>query len=271
MAEATPPPTVRQLRWGNLVPLGLVWVAVAVPIVLWLVHRADPELAVQVKLIALTWLLRALLVAAVLAAVACLAFPPAPAALRLAFARARLLLTSDRAPLTRALTELQHFESAARHLEVGRLALQLDETERAAKHLQRALELDGTVAAAHHQFGLVLLRAGHFEAALARFLDADRIEPGHAFGDALLFAGRTLFLLHRHEDGARLLRDHEARHGGGRRSHLWLGDALAAAGQTAAARAAWTAAAAPVTAALTAQENWCRALARVRLWRRGAS
>lgn len=271
MADSAAVPVVRHRRWLTLLPLALVWCAAAVPVALWLVHRADPELAVRVSLLASAWLLRVLLVAVALLLLALALFPPAAAGLRLGFARARRLLTSDRAPLARALTELQHFESAARHLEVGRLALQLDETERAAAHLHRSLELDGDIAATHHQFALVLLRAGHLEAAEQHFLAAERLDPGHAFGDALLHAGRAAFRRGRHDDAAGRLRAHQERHGGGRRSHLWLGDALAAVGERDAARAAWRTAAAPVTTALTAEENWCRALARVRLWRGGGA
>ncbi len=269
MAEAPGVTVVRRRRWVSAVPLALVWGAALAPVVLWLVHCVDPELAVRASLQATKWLLHLLLATSALLLLALALFPPAAAGVRLAFARMRRLLTSDRAPLARALTELQHFESAARHLEVGRLALQLDETERAAAHLQRSLELDGDVAGAHHQFALVLLRAGHLETAERHFLAAERLDPGHAFGDALLHAGRAAFCRGQHDAAARLLRDHQARHGGGRRSHLWLGDALAAIGAHDAARAAWQAAAAPVTTALTAEENWCRALARVRLWRRG--
>lgn len=257
----------RRTRWLAVLPLAVVWAIALVPPVLWLVHVADPEAAVRTAQVAWLWTGRVLLGIAVLAGLALVVWPPAAAGVRLAFARVRLLLTSDRAPLQRALGELQHFESAARHFEVGRLALQLDDTERAAVHLQRAIELDPEVAGAHHQFGLVLFRACRDEAALARFQAAERLDPGHAFGDALLHAGRASFRLGRHADAAAMLRAHEQRHGGGRRSHLWLGDALAAIGDRDGARRAWQTAAAP--GRLTAEENQARAVARVRLWRRG--
>lgn len=270
MAEPQQPATIappRRTRWLGVLPLAVVWAIALVPPALWLVHLSDPEAAVRTAQVAWLWTGRVLLAAAVCTALALLVWPPAAAGVRLLFARARRLLTSDRAPLQRALGELQHFESASRHLEVGRLALQLDETERAAVHLRRALELDPAIAGAHHQFGLVLLHAGHDEPALGHFLAAEKLDPGHAFGDALLHAGRAAFRLGRHEDAAAMLRAHEQRHGGGRRSHLWLGDALAAIGDRDGARQAWQTAAAP--GRLTAEENWSRAVARVRLWRRG--
>ncbi len=269
MTDAPPIPAVRTRRWVHLLPLLLVWAAAVAPVVAWLLCRADPELAVRAHQTVSTWLGALLLASAALAALLLLLLPPARAGVRLLQARARRLLTSDRAPLQRALQDLQHFDSAARHLEVGRLALQLDETERAALHLRRALELEPGSAAAHHQFALVLARAGHHDAALAHFQAAERLEPGHAFGDALLHAGRAAFRLGRAAEAAALLRDHAQRHGGSRRSQLWLGDALAAVGDADGARRAWQDAASPASARLSAEENWCRAVARVRLWRRG--
>lgn len=273
MADAAEPGTtpvpIRSVRWASLLPLLLVWLLAAVPVAFWLLFLRDPELAVRAALLGRAWLWRTVIGLGAAALVLLVAWPPAAAAVRLAFARVRRSLTSDRAPLSRAIAELKHFESAARHLEVGRLALLLDETDRAGQHLHRSLELDAGVAAAHHLFGQVLVRAGHYETALLHFVEAERLEPGHAFGDALLLAGRTALRLHQNERAVAMLSEHQVRHGGGRRSHLWLGDALAAAGDAAGARAAWQVAAGPVTQALTAEENWCRALARVRLWRPG--
>ncbi|MBL9079334.1 MAG: tetratricopeptide repeat protein [Planctomycetes bacterium] len=264
MADLGNLPPVQRRRWPVLLPLATVWVIALVPPALWLVHRGDPELAVRLALAGSTWTTRTLLALALLAAAALLLFPPAAAGVRLAAARTRRLLASDRGPLQRALADLQHFESAARHLDAGRAAWLLDDGARALVHLRRAIELDPALPAAHHQLGLVLLRTGHAAPARQAFAAAERLDPGHAFGDALLHQGRAAFRLGQHADAVELLRTHERRHGGGRRSQLWLGDALAAAGDRAAARAAWSAAAAP--GRLTAEENWCRALARVRPW-----
>jgi hypothetical protein len=107
-----------------------------------------------------------------------------------------------------------------------------------------------------------------WQAAANAFLRAETLDPGHAFGDALLHHGRAL-----HELGdaraLEVLRAHQQRHGGGPRSHLWLADALLRAGERDAGLAALREAAAPPRTRLTAEENWFRALARVRLWGKG--
>ncbi|MBX3464275.1 MAG: tetratricopeptide repeat protein [Planctomycetes bacterium] len=271
MADAAPPPVVRGPRVPAALPLAALWTAAAVPFVLGAVHLADPELAVRLHQAGSAWARHALAALALAAAVALLLLPPARAGLRLAVAQAQRRLSTDRAPLARALGELQHFESPARHLEVGRLAVQCGETERALVHLRRALELDPRLPAAHHLAGRVLLRAGHLAQARQHFLAAEQLEPGHAFGDALLHAGRAAARLGRHDEAVRLLTEHQGRHGGSAQSQLWLGDALATAGDHAGARHAWRQAAAPPAGQASAEANWYRALARVRLWRHGGS
>ncbi len=249
-------------------PLALVWLVAVWPFVLWLVHRSDPEHAVEIAqrttrfaAIAGWWLLATIVVA-------CLLFPPAPAWLRRTWARTWHNLSSDQAALARARAELQHFETATRHAEIGRLLRGKRLHEQAAAHLQRAVELDDGIASAWHQLGLVLFAQAEWEKAALAFRRAERLDPGHAFGDALLHLGRALHEL-RDPEALGTLQEHERRHGGGPRSQLWLADALVRAGDRAAARAALRAAAAPPRQRLTAEENWFRALARVRLWRRG--
>ncbi|MCA8952648.1 MAG: hypothetical protein KDE27_24260, partial [Planctomycetes bacterium] len=198
-------------------------------------------------------------------------FPPFPAWIRLMLERLRLNFASDRGPLLKALAELQHFESAARHLEIGRLALLRSELQLAAQHLARAVELDGSIAGSHHQLGLLLLRIGQVPRAAAEFQRAEQLDPGHAFGDALLNLGKCALLLGDNAGAARVLEEHERRHGGSRKSHYWLGKAKHATGDLPGASAAMSYAAAPPDKQrLTAEENWFRALARVWLWRGGA-
>ncbi len=251
--------------------LGAVWLLAAVPVGLWLLHRSDPEAAVVLAQRAGTWALRALAGAGALLFVGALLFPPVPAWFRLRWHDLRLALGSDRGPLLRALGELQHFASAQRHFEVGRLALLRREWALAVPHLEQAIALEPTMAAAHHGAGTALFRYGQLAHAAAAFARAEQLDPGHAFGDALLHYGRCLDLLGQHDEAVRVLDAHAARHGGNCKSHYWLGQALAAAGDTARARAAFAAAAAPPDQALTAEQNWFRALARVRLWRGGTA
>jgi tetratricopeptide (TPR) repeat protein len=262
------PTAARVLR---TLPLAIVWFAAAWPLVLWLLNLQDPELAVRTSLEARRVATQVLLGTGVGLAVLCLLYPPAPAGIRLLWSRTMLTLTSDRAPLTRALAELKHFESAARHLEVGRLALLRNQLALAEVHLVRALELDGSIAGAHHQMGLLRFRRRQWREATVAFLSALQLDPDHAFGDSLLHAGRGAFLLGDTDAATRMLRDHERRHGGSRKSHFWLADALKASGEHTAARTALRYAAEPSKQRLTAEENWYRARARVRLWGRGGS
>ena len=104
-----------------------------------------------------------------------------------------------------------------------------------------------------------------WQRAAAAFHAAEQLDPGHAFGDALLHLGRCL---HQLGDATALatLRAHQQRHGGGPRSHVWFADALLRAGDHTAGVTALREAAAPPKQRLTAEENWFRAIARVRLW-----
>ncbi|HEU4418989.1 MAG TPA: hypothetical protein VFT55_08620 [Planctomycetota bacterium] len=261
---------LRRTSWPALLPLCLVWTAAAVPVVLWLVHRSDPELAVRVAHVGGTWLGNGLLGLGVCAFAASLCYPPLPAGLRLLLHRARLAFASDRGPLMRAVAELRHFESAQKHLEVGRLALLLGDLNLAGPHLLRAVELDRNLSAAHYQFARLLFRIGQLAAAEKAFANAETFDPGHAFGDALLHRGRCLDLLGDHAGAVRVLQQHAAQHGGNRRSQFWLAEAMQASGDREGCVAALHAAAAAKTTPLTAEENWFRARARVALWRHGS-
>lgn len=262
------PTAARMLR---KVPLAIAWFAAAWPLILWLLNQKDPELAVRTSLTAQRLAMQAALGAGVVLALLCLLYPPTLAGIRLLWSRTMLSVTSDRTPLSRALAELEHFASAARHLEVGRLALVRNQLALAEPHLVRAIELDGSIANAHHQLGLLRFRRQQWHEAAISFLTAMQLDPDHAFGDSLLHAGRCAFLLGDTASAARLLRDHERRHGGSKKSHFWLAEALKATGEATAALVAMRYAAEPSKQRLTAEENWFRAKARVRLWGRGGS
>lgn len=258
------PPRRRSLA---TLPLTAVWVAALTPFALYALHRSDPELTVWIANAASLWGQRVLWATLLLLAVAALAFPPLPAWVRLVAHRTRMAWAVDRAPLLRAMAELQHVETPHRHLEVGRLAWQRSDLDIAGPHLQRAVELDPSMPAAQYLLGLWLLRRGAPGPAHAAFAAAEALDPGHAFGDALLHAGRCEDLLGAHDRAIATLAAHQQRHVGGRRSAFWYGEALQHAGRLDEARVLFQAAAAPPTTHLTAEEGWFRARARVRLWR----
>ncbi|MFN7587203.1 MAG: hypothetical protein ACK501_09165 [Planctomycetota bacterium] len=260
-------PTTRR-RLGAALPLLAVWLLAAWPVVLYLVHCSDPVAAVQLAQFAARWLFRLALGSALLLGTACLLYPPLPAWLRLAGHDTWRRLGTGEAPLRRALADLAHFESAQRHLEVARLSWQRGRAEVAAVHARRAIELDPQIASAWHLYGLALFAQNAFDGAAQSFAHAEQLDPGHAFGDALLLQGRSRFLLGEPR-GLELLRQHERQHGGGARSHVWLAEALLRAGEREAAVAALRIAAQKPTRRTTAEEGLFRARARVRLWRRG--
>lgn len=256
------------LRLAARLPLLAVWLLAAWPFLLWLVHRQDPVTAVELAIgaqIGLTWFG---IGCGVALALTCLLYPPLPAWLLLAGQTLWRRLGTSEAPLRRALGELASFESAARHLDVARLLFERGMYEPSAMHARRSLELDRGVASAWHLFASCLMHLDRFEDAAQSFANAEQLDPGHAFGEALLRQGRCLHLLQR-ESALELLQQHERRHGGGARSHLWLAEALDRAGDRAAAAAALRIAAAKPPQRTIAEERLARARARVRLWTRG--
>lgn len=265
--SGTPPAVRTALRQ---LPLAIVWLLAAWPVVLWLVSRSDPVAAVDLVRHTQSGLWTVACYATGGTLLVCLVFPPAPAWLRRSWHRTWIQLTLDRAPLLRAISELRHFASASRHAEVGRLLRLRGDAAGARQQLELSLGLDRDVASTWHQLGLVLFPLHEWQRAAAAFQAAEQLDPGHAFGDALLYLGRCQ---HELGDPAALatLRAHQQRHGGGPRSQVWLADALVRAGEHGGAVACLRAAAAPPKVRLNAEENWFRALARVRLWgKRGA-
>ncbi|MCK5942288.1 MAG: hypothetical protein KAI24_09995 [Planctomycetes bacterium] len=257
--------------WAQRLPLALVWGCAALPFVLYLAHRSDPVLAVQIANGLTTWALRVLLFGGAGALVALLFYPPFPAWVRRFVDRTRRSWTVDRAPLLQALKDLEHFETAQKHYEVARLAWIRTDHTLVGPHAQRAVELDPSLPQAHHLFGQFLLRLGALPQALLAFENAERLDPGHAFGDALLLQARALALLGQHDEALNRFERHAQVHGGGHRSDYWRGEALLAAGRTAEAAEAFRAAAKDPKQKLPAEENWFRALARVKCWRHGGA
>ena len=259
------------MAWPSLVPLAAAWACALLPAALYVVHLQDPVLAVELANNLSTWTLRALLGAAALGALALLAYPPFPAWLRRYVDRIRRSWTVDRTPMLQALKDLEHFETAQKHFEVARLAWIRTDFSLVGPHAARAVQLDPSMPQAHHLLGQFLLRVGAAAPALQEFEAADRLDPGHAFGEALLLQGRALSQLGRNEEALARFEQHAATFGGNHRSDYWRGEALLAVGRTDDAAAAFRDAAKDPKQRLPAEENYYRALARAKRWRYGGS
>jgi len=253
--------------WTARAPLALVWACAALPVALYAVHCADPLLAVELANDLTTWALRGALAVGALGLLALLAYPPFPAWLRRAVDRVRRSWTVDRAPMLQALNDLRHFETAQKHFEVARLAWIRTDLALVGPHAARAVELDPSLPQAQHLLGQFLLRVGAPAQAQLAFENAERLDPGHAFGEALLLQARALALQGQDEAAVTRFERHAAQFGGSHRSDYWRGEALSAVGRGAEAAAAFRAAAAAPGQRLPAEENWYRALARVKCWR----
>lgn len=258
-------------RLPALLPLLTMWAAALLPVALFVLHQSNPQATVALATMLgklgwqALWLLGAVLLAGFVL------YPPLPAWVRRQLDRQRTKWTADRTAMARALSELKHFETAHKHFEVAKLAWIRMDYPRVAAHVQRSVALDGTLPAAQFLLGQIALHIGDHRTALAAYQNAERLDPGHAFGDALLRTAHVQHLLGDLEVSLQTFEQFHKAHGGSTRSHYWHGEALAAAGRTQDAAQEYRAAAADPKRRLTAEENWFRALARVRCWRLGGS
>lgn len=280
MADVDPSPDASQqaapgiplrARLPALLPLLTMWAAALLPVALFALHQGNPQATVALATMLgrlgwqALWLLGAVLLAGFVL------YPPLPAWVRRQLDRQRTKWTADRTAMARALSELKHFETAHKHFEVAKLAWIRMDYPRVAAHVQRSVALDGTLPAAQFLLGQIALHIGDHRTALAAYQNAERLDPGHAFGDALLRTARAQHLLGDLDGSLETFEKFHKTHGGSHRSHYWHGEALAAAGRTQDAAQAYRAAAADPKRRLTAEENWFRALARVRCWRLGGA
>lgn len=266
-------PDAAPLRPGLLVarwlPLGLVAALALLPGVLYLLHLSDPVLAVRAAVALTRWVVLAVAAGAAVLLLGLLAYPPLPARIRLFVDRTRAAWTADQAALQRARAELEHFENAQRHLDVARLAWIRRDFGLLGTHAARAVELDAELPAARYLYGQFLLENARPAEAAAEFEATERLDPGHAFGNALLLQARAEHLAGDLDGALRDFDAHRAHYGDSHRSNWFHGEALLAAGRTDDARRAFADAAAAPPNRLPAEENWYRALARVRSVRLG--
>ena len=256
-------------RLPALIPLGTVWVIALLPVGFYLLHLRNPQAAVSLSTAATELTLQALFVAAAAAIAGFLLYPPLPAWVRRYLDRTRTKWSADRAPMARAISELKHFETAQKHFEIAKLAWIRSDYALVATHAQRSVALDATLPSAQYLLGLISLQTDARPEALAAFSAAEQLDPGHAFGHALLHLAHVQHLLGDQNSSLASFKQYTRAHGSNHRSNYWHGEALLAAGRANEAAKAFQAAAADPKARLTAEENWFRARARVRCWRIG--
>ena len=252
--------------------LGLLWVIGLWPLLLLLLfYSLGPMPTVQLQIVLESWAGQLGLVLLVLGGIALLIYPPFPAGVRLLASRTLARMNTDREPLLRAQSDLRNFESAARHLEAGRAAVNTGSPEMAIPHLVRSLELEPSQPAAMHKLGEALLELGQAKAAIGPLARTVELSPEQGFGAAMLLLGRAYMRDGQLQKAAEVFARHAREHGGSRKSLYWRGLCLRRSGDEAGAREVFTQAAAPPIegSKLIAEEGWYRACARVALWGRG--
>lgn len=180
----------------------------------------------------------------------------------------------DRGPMLRALKELEHFETADKHLTIGRCNWQMGNHLKAIPHLIRALQLEPDLASARFLLGRSLASARKPTEAAAVLIPLVAKDPGHGFGVARRELAKCLVEA---GDPTRALSQLDAidqEHGGTPFSGYWRGRALDQLGDRPGAKEAWGKAASgvPATGASGSgvprdrDANYWRALARVAPW-----
>ena len=252
--------------------LGLLWVIGLWPLLLLLLfYSLGPMATLQLQIALESWGGQLGLILLVIGGIGLLVYPPFPAGVRLLVSRTLSRMNTDREPLLRAQSDLRNFESAARHLEAGRAAVNTGSPEIAIPHLVRSLELEPNQPAAMHKLGEALLELGQAKAAIGPLSRTVELAPDQGFGSAMLLLGRAYMRADQLQNAAEVLARHAREHGGSRKSLYWRGLCLRRSGDEAGAREVFTEAATPPVegSKLTAEEGWYRACARVALWGRG--
>ncbi len=201
-----------------------------------------------------------------------IAWPPFLPGIRLWLSRMRDRMSVDQGPMLTAQDRLRHLETAPDHVTVGLAQLRLGQAARAIPHFGRALQLDPTHVAARFHLGRALLQVGALDEARLALADVVRIDPGHAFGRAILELAEACERTGDDATADRLLADHEHAHGPHRRADLARGRiALRRGDRDSARRFLERAAASPSAGArrLNPDEAFDRARARVLRWRLG--
>lgn len=247
-----------------------LWLLALVPPALYLVHLSSPVAAVQVVEGAEAALRWALLGGFGVLAVMLLLYPPFLPGLRLGFRRLKGRVSTDMGPLREAQGRLQHLETAADHLIVGRALQTQGKMLESVHHLGRAVELDPTHSASRYQLGVALARAGNLQVAADQLAQVVENDPAHAFGAAMLEFGVVLERGSADQQAVAVFERYEQQFGDNRRSAYHRARSLSRLGRRDEAIAALEQAARPPEhGTLGPEDELLRARARVGLMRGG--
>ncbi|MEM7205875.1 MAG: tetratricopeptide repeat protein [Planctomycetota bacterium] len=249
----------------------LLWLAAAVPLVLYATHLGSPLAAVRLAGILGQGLRWVMLVGTVGFVALLLAYPPFLPHVRLWWRGLRQRMGGDLGPLREAQGRLKHLETAADHLVAGRAFLLQRRHAASLQHLRRAVELDGEHLASRYQLARALIEIGDLRGAIEQLATVIAKDESHAFGGALLELGITLARAGADAEAIAMLDRHTARFGPSRRAALHRAGALTHLGRGDEGVAALREAARPPEAgrSLSLEDQLYRARARVALWRRG--
>jgi tetratricopeptide (TPR) repeat protein len=250
---------------------GLLWGAALVAPALYVSSLSAPVNTVLFAAQARDYLVYGAAGCGAVLALLLLIYPPFLPFVRLQMAEIKRRLGTDHKPLYDGLYRLQHLETHADHLQVGRSARNLGQLPLALGHLSRAFEMDQTHLAGRYELGRVLCELGQFAPAAAALETVVQEDEGHGYGDALLLLGQAYAGTGDLEPAASTLRQQLALFPGNRQVHLRLAKVLGKLGDSAACIAELEKAAQPRTKAerFDTAQQLARAQARVALWRGG--
>lgn len=206
--------------------------------------------------------------AAISAGVAVLLYPPFVSGLRLRLRRTWLKLATSDKPVRDAYARLAQFETVNDHFAVGRFLRERGQGAAAVKHLERAVQLDGTHTGARYQLALARRDAGDLQGAVEALEQVLAADTQLASGQPFLDLATILEQARMHHEADFVLRRFRSLHGDPRIALVLHARALAGLGRREESRMLLqeAAAAAPAGRALSLEEQHARARARVALW-----
>ena len=261
-----------QLRFSiRKVLAGVLWGAALVPPVLYVSSLSAPVDTVLWAAQAGLYLGRVAAALGATVVLLLLLYPPFLPFVRLRLAAIKRRLGTDHKPLYDGLYRLQHLETHADHLQVGRAARNLGQLPLALAHLARAFEMDPTHLAGRHELGRVLAEVSRFKDAVTILESVVREDEQHGYGDALHLLGLAQARTGATEQAISTLRRQQALFPHNREVQLLLAGVLGKQGDREACIAELKKAAQPrqQDVRLDPRQQLARARARVALWRGG--